>query len=203
MNQPKKSILFLNGLENQIIDFTIFQVVKKVIRIQREFLWGGVKGGRKISWKTVCREKKDGGLSVRDVRVVNFSLLTKWRWRLLQDAPALWKEVLVAKYGRELLYSVTVTYSVIPGVRIASNWWKEICAIEGLVESKNWFSEAITRRIHNRASLFWKQVWLGEATLAVVNGTCMSWNFIWRRRLFIWESVAGSYSRGAVYDRAR
>jgi hypothetical protein len=77
------------------------QVVKEVRRIQREFLWGGVKGGRKtnwISWKTVCREKKDGGLGVRDVRVVNISLLTKWRWKLLCEVPALWKQVLVAKY---------------------------------------------------------------------------------------------------------
>jgi hypothetical protein len=78
------------------------QVVKEVRRIQREFLWGGVKGGRKtnwISWKTVCCEKKDGGLDVRDVRVVNISLLTKWRWKLLCEVPALWKQVLVAKYG--------------------------------------------------------------------------------------------------------
>jgi hypothetical protein len=40
-------------------------VAKKVVRIQREFLWGGVKGGQKIcwvKWSVVCRGKKQGGL---------------------------------------------------------------------------------------------------------------------------------------------
>jgi hypothetical protein len=41
------------------------QVIKKVTRNQREFLWGGVKGGRKLSWikwKVVFQEKENGGL---------------------------------------------------------------------------------------------------------------------------------------------
>jgi hypothetical protein len=65
-------------------------VVKSVVRIQRNFLWGGVKGGRKmcwVSWSTVCKEKKDGGLGVKDINVVNASLLAKWRWKLLKDEP--------------------------------------------------------------------------------------------------------------------
>jgi len=32
------------------------------------------------------------------VRIVNISLLAKWRWRFLQNDVALWKEVLVEKY---------------------------------------------------------------------------------------------------------
>jgi hypothetical protein len=78
-------------------------VLKKLIRIQRGFLWGGVKGGKKLSWvkwRVVCQEKKKGGLGVRDLNVVNLSLLLKWKWRLLQnDDTALWKDVIVAKYG--------------------------------------------------------------------------------------------------------
>jgi hypothetical protein len=35
------------------------QVVKLVAQIQRDLLWGGVKGGRKISWKTSYMDKKD------------------------------------------------------------------------------------------------------------------------------------------------
>jgi hypothetical protein len=62
-------------------------VLKKVVRIQREFLWGGARGGKKISWvkwSVVCKDKNQGGLGVRDIKVVNLSLLSKWRWRLLQ-----------------------------------------------------------------------------------------------------------------------
>lgn len=38
---------------------------------------GGVGGGRTINWvrwSLVCKPKKEGGLSVQDVRVVNLSL---------------------------------------------------------------------------------------------------------------------------------
>jgi hypothetical protein len=57
-------------------------VLKKIIRIQREFLWGGTKGGRGISWvkwSEVCQPRSKGGLGVRDVGKVNLSLLIKWR----------------------------------------------------------------------------------------------------------------------------
>jgi len=47
----------------------------------------------------VCQSRSNGGLGVRDIRLVNLSLLAKWRWRLLQNEGGLWKEVLVEKYG--------------------------------------------------------------------------------------------------------
>jgi hypothetical protein len=49
-------------------------VLKKIIRIQREFLWGGTKGGRRISWVKwleVCQPRSKGGLGVTDVGKVN------------------------------------------------------------------------------------------------------------------------------------
>ena len=57
-------------------------VWKRVVRIQREFLWGGVGGGKKINWirwKSVCEAKRNGGAGVKDIRVMNISLLAKWR----------------------------------------------------------------------------------------------------------------------------
>lgn len=38
-------------------------MAKKIVRIQREFLWGGMEGGKKInwvSWKVVCQPKEVG-----------------------------------------------------------------------------------------------------------------------------------------------
>ncbi|MCI19331.1 ribonuclease H protein, partial [Trifolium medium] len=97
-------LVLINSVLNPIpIFFMSFMkmpalVVKKVTRIQREFLWGGVKGGKKLSWvkwRVVCKEKRRGGLGVRDIKTTNLSLLMKWRWRLLQrDDLALWKEEL-------------------------------------------------------------------------------------------------------------
>jgi hypothetical protein len=108
-------IVLINSVLNSIpIYFLSFmkmpaQVIKKITRIQREFLWGGVRGGKKISWvkwSVVCKEKRNGGLGVKDIRVVNLSLLTKWRWRILQSERPLWKEMLVSKYGNHILTCV-------------------------------------------------------------------------------------------------
>ncbi|MCH84888.1 LINE-1 reverse transcriptase like, partial [Trifolium medium] len=145
------------------------QVLKRVIRIQREFLWGGVKGGKKIpwvKWNTVCQEKRRGGLGVKDVKVVNLSLLAKWRWRLLQREPALWKDVLVAKYGEHIKYKVVLEGVCFPAY--SSRWWKDVCALDSVVQDKHWLAEAVVRRVGNGGStFFWLDKWCGEAPLCV------------------------------------
>jgi hypothetical protein len=104
-------ITLLNSVLNAIpIFFLSFmkipaKVVKMVIRIQRDFLWGGVGGGRKIcwvKWKMICQPKSKGCLGVRDVKMVNLSLMDKWKWRLLQEDLPLWKVVLIEKYGENI-----------------------------------------------------------------------------------------------------
>jgi len=77
-------------------------VADKLIRIQRNFLWGWGSEGRKIvwaSWNKVCESRDDGGLGIIDLRVFNLALLGKWIWRLGTDKGGLWKEILVSKYG--------------------------------------------------------------------------------------------------------
>lgn len=108
------------------------KVVKEVIRIQRNFLWGGVGGGRKIcwvSWKKVCQPRSKGGLGVRDVRLVNLSLMAKWKWRLLQEDFPLWKVVLSEKYGDFITGAPPVDGYRWP--RFSSIWWKDLLKIEG------------------------------------------------------------------------
>jgi hypothetical protein len=94
-------ITLINSVLNVIPIFFLsflkmpMKVWRRIVRIQREFLWGGVGGGRKISWvrwKSVCQHKANGGLGVRDVIVLNVSLLAKWRWRLLDGEVTLWKD---------------------------------------------------------------------------------------------------------------
>jgi hypothetical protein len=209
-------IVMINSVLNSIPIFLLSllkmpaTVINKVIQIQRQFPWGGVKGGRKLcwlSWKTVCRDKKEGGLGVKDIKIVNVSLLSKWRWKLLQHEPALWKEVITAKYGASSVSKVN--YNGFPGGRIASSWWKDICTLEDFVQSKKWFSKVLVRRVNNGVStLFWSHVWCGDlplaeafprlfslsvqkeasiAELVVVRNDQIDWNFRWRRRLFSWE----------------
>jgi hypothetical protein len=187
------------------------QVIKKITRIQRDFLWGGLRRGKKlcwIKWKVVCQEKRKGGLGVRDVKAVNLSLLMKWRWRLLQsDDLEHWKEVLSAKYGSHILFTA-VWPSNLSSI-FASTWWRDLCDLESCVENKNWVAESLSHCLGNGAlTSFWLDKWIGNELLSVtfprlfllsiakeakigdlvtVEDEHITWNLGWRRALFLWE----------------
>jgi hypothetical protein len=58
------------------------KVWREVVKIHRKFLWGGLLNRRKVcwvSWASVCKPKKEGGLGIKDLRLMNSILLTKWR----------------------------------------------------------------------------------------------------------------------------
>ncbi|MCH89626.1 RNA-directed DNA polymerase (Reverse transcriptase), partial [Trifolium medium] len=132
----------------------------------REFLWGGGRGARKINWikwKVVCQPKSNRGLGVRDVRAVNLSIFAKWRWRLLQSEHSLWEEVLVGKYGNDIL-SETHCGNFNPPLS-SSRWWKDLCQLKERVGS-NWFSSQVFRWVNiGVSSRFWSDHWLGGIPL--------------------------------------
>lgn len=69
------------------------KVWKKIMKIQRKFLWEEVKGQPKIvrvKWADVCKSKKLGGLGVLYLQLVNLAFLRKWRWCLLLGASGIW-----------------------------------------------------------------------------------------------------------------
>ncbi|KEH40277.1 hypothetical protein MTR_1g026690 [Medicago truncatula] len=177
-------IVLLNSVLNAIpIYYLSFmkmsvKVWRKIVRIQRDFLWGGVEGGRKIAWvkwSKVCLPKARGGLGVRDVRKVNLSLLAKWRWRLIHGENLLWKE------------------------------WKDLMGLDRSGNS-NWFTSEVVRTVGNgNKTSFWNHVWVGEETFRskyprlfdisnqkevtigdmwVQQGV---WEWSWRRIFFVWE----------------
>ena len=77
-------------------------MVDELVRLQRNFLWGGDQQQRKIAWvkwETVCMPKEAGGLGVKDINSFNLSLLGKWNWNLFQRPGELWARVLDSKYG--------------------------------------------------------------------------------------------------------
>jgi hypothetical protein len=113
------------------------KVWKEVVKIQRNFLWGGLSLKRRIywvKWGDICKPKMEGGLGIQDLRIVNLSLLAKWRWNLLVEGEEIWKNVIIARYGEQSLGN---TRLVAPsGGSLCSAWWKDLC---GLDSGVGWF----------------------------------------------------------------
>jgi mannosylglycoprotein endo-beta-mannosidase len=56
------------------------KVWREVVSIQQNFLLGGLSKRRRISWvkwEDICKPKIEGGLGIKDLRLVNLSLLAK------------------------------------------------------------------------------------------------------------------------------
>jgi hypothetical protein len=160
-----------------------------------------------VKWKEVCKPKSQGGLGVRDVGKVNLSLLIKWRWKLLQDEDAVWKKVLVARYGEEVVSNVN--WMDHPIQTRASVWWKDLCRID-VLEDGSWFGRNVVRKVgRGDSTRFWKDRWVGDAPLCerfprlysislqkdafisdirVSDGGGDRWGWRWRRNLFAWEN---------------
>jgi hypothetical protein len=96
---------------------------------------------------------------VREVGKATISLLIKWRWRLLQNDNALWKDILVAKYGVDVRKKVHWVGGDI--ANNASSWRKDICSID-IRDGVSWFSQNMSRKIGNGLlTRFWYDCWTG------------------------------------------
>ena len=54
-----------------------------------------------VRWKTVCLEKRKGGLGVRNLSVMDKALLCKWSLLYANERETLWKQVISEKYGED------------------------------------------------------------------------------------------------------
>lgn len=184
------------------------KVINKIVSIQRNFLWGGSLGVRKIAWvkwERVCLSKKEGGLGVKNLEWFNKALLGKWRWRLLKGEESLWVRIVKSRYGVIDASSTMVD----PVGNRASSWWKTICQCGGSINSEDWFKECLHRRLgRGDRTLFWEDSWWGggalkdlyprlfslseqkEKAIADCGSWCergWEWSLVWRREMFVWE----------------
>ena len=77
-------------------------VIKRIDKIQRNFLWGSSEEEVKfhlVKWDSICRPYVNGGLAIKNLRVFNTALLGKWLWRYGLEREALWRKVIREKYG--------------------------------------------------------------------------------------------------------
>ena len=78
------------------------RIALKLVSLQRNFLWRGDQGHKKIpwvKWEVICLPKEDGGLGVKDISNFNTALMGRWVWALSSNHNQLWARILLSKYG--------------------------------------------------------------------------------------------------------
>jgi hypothetical protein len=139
---------------------------KRMVSLQRNFLWGGgleVKKMCWVSWDRICQPKEKGGLGIKNMELFNSSLLCKWKWRCLEDRANPWNELLRFRYG-----SPVANFLHNEGkerLKHASIWWRDVwnlgCELEG-----GWFGDNIRSKLGDGNDIvFWKDKWIGSVTL--------------------------------------
>jgi hypothetical protein len=122
------------------------------------------------------------------------------------DGEELWKSVVVARYGEEVLGNVRLDATLLRNG--CSSWWKGLC---GLDKGVGWFAQVAVKKMGSGNTIkFWKDVWIGNQPLEHrfprlytistqhdlkvhevgfrENGV-WRWNLRWRRNFFVWEEA--------------
>ena len=136
---------------------------------------------------------------------LSISLLSKWKWRTLNDKEFLWYPLLCYKYGKADVMSLSRR-----SWPNASQWWRDIqdtsYRFEGVY---GWFEDLVQRKVGSgNQTAFWSHKWLDnlclkdmhprlfqvatnkEATIADMLADTNSrntWKWTWFQHLFSWE----------------
>ncbi|XP_058756592.1 uncharacterized protein LOC131629811 [Vicia villosa] len=137
---------------------------------QSKFLWNGRDVKRPIhwvNWDTVCKLREEGGLGVKNVGVMNVALLSKWKWRILVEEEAVWRGILVSRYGNIKLKVLIGDVSVVE--KSDSIWWRDILTSDNYAALLNQnFSGAISCK-YNRLGIFRRLAGSGRKPASLVS----------------------------------
>jgi hypothetical protein len=190
------------------------KVAKRLEQIQRNFLWGHTEEVFKyhlVKWDQVCSPLTNGGLAIRNLRLFNEALLGKWLWRYGVERDALWRQVVLAKYG-----SLEGDWmSRVPMGPYGVGLWKFIRS--GWVK----FSKFLKFEVGNGTRIqFWDDIWccaeplkamfpdlyriacVPEATVAdhmQVRGGAVTWEVHFIRMAHDWELESFSSFLDVIY----
>ena len=77
-------------------------VTDELDKQRRTFFWQGGSTRKKyhlVRWEKICKSKKKGGLGIKSTREMNFSMLSRWWWRLDKES-GIWQDLVTTKYLR-------------------------------------------------------------------------------------------------------
>lgn len=161
-------VILINSVLSAIPIYTLsfYKVPKNILNeiksTQANFLWNGGDNKRVIhwvSWDMVCKDRAEGGLGIKNVEILNVTFLSKWKWIILTDEKAIWREILKERYGNIKLKVLIEDVSVVD--KKVSIWWRD------LITSDNYerllfdnFSGAIDCKLGNGAAIqLWYAFW--------------------------------------------
>jgi hypothetical protein len=99
--------------------------IGRMDKMRSKFFWQGGSFKKKyhlVKWSKICRSKKNGGLGIKDLRLMNVSLLCKWWW-MLENEKGLEQELVKLKYVKDTLVCL------IPVKQLDSLLWKDLLKI--------------------------------------------------------------------------
>uniref|UniRef100_A0A2N9HX34 Reverse transcriptase domain-containing protein n=1 Tax=Fagus sylvatica TaxID=28930 RepID=A0A2N9HX34_FAGSY len=99
---PSGAYFKSKSIWNPILEKMELSVARRIDKIQRDFLWGGMGDEKKfhlVKWSQVCQPLKLGGLGFRNLTKFNRALLGKWLWRYGNEEDAFWRLLIGSKYG--------------------------------------------------------------------------------------------------------
>lgn len=140
------------------------KTIREIVKIQRNFLWGGSEDTYRIpwvSWDNICKTKEEGGLGIKNLGLFNKALLGKWVWRLVTEEERLWVRVIKSKYG------VVGEIERRGGRRRRClNWWRYLMRIYRGENGLGGMREQLTREVGNGENIyFWWDNWVGDCSL--------------------------------------
>jgi hypothetical protein len=141
-------------------------VLQQLVRLQRNFLWGGGADDKRlcwVKWDQVCLPKEQGGLGVKNLELFNMALLSKWKWRFLSDDEAMWADLLRFRYGHLPTHLLgTANYSL--GAQ-SSLWWRDVTGM-GSGVWEDWFKTNVGCCVGDGKNVgFWKFKWFGNHSI--------------------------------------
>ncbi|KAG7533089.1 hypothetical protein ISN45_Aa08g007260 [Arabidopsis thaliana x Arabidopsis arenosa] len=117
-----KSVLFSILVHSMSSSLLSAETLESLDKLSRSFVWGSTVEKRKqhlLASGKVCRPKREGGLGLKEARVMNKALLAKVGWRLLSNKSSLWTKVLRIKY---IVGEVHDHSWVVPKSKWSSRW---------------------------------------------------------------------------------
>jgi hypothetical protein len=133
--------------------------IKRMDKARRKFFWQSVQLKKKyhlVKWEKICKSKKKGELGIKNLRMMNISLLCKWWW-MLKNEVGLWQEIVRKKYIKQ------APICLVKEKVNDSPLWKDLLKIRHI------YLKGRKYKVNNGMSVsFWMDSWLEKKHLCTI-----------------------------------